>query len=134
MLNDLACPIGDFGGHKSNAENVTADSDARHLYLVITNDVNNREAWGFFRVEATSPQEAANVVNSYDQMPWCDNRVVSVEEVVEKRYLVTMGSMCSGDQTCLEITAANPNEAMSIANDLVSDNEYRAICAEEATE
>jgi hypothetical protein len=54
--------------------------------------------------------------------------------VVEKRYLVTMGSMCSGDQTCLEITAANPNEAMSIANDLVSDNEYRAICAEEATE
>lgn len=134
MLNDLARPIGDFGGHKSNAENVTADSDARHLYLVITNDVNNREAWGFFRVEATSPQEAANVVNSYDQMPWCDNRVVSVEEVVEKQYLVTMESMCSGDQTCLEITAANPNEAMSIANDLVSDNEYRAICAEEATE
>ena len=131
MRNDLACPIGDFGGHKSNAENVTADSDARRLYLVITNDVNNREAWGFFRIEATSPQEAANVVNSYGQMPWCDNRVVSVEEVVEKRYLVTMESMCSADQTCLEITAANPKEAMFIANDLVADNEYRAIYAKE---
>ena len=134
MQNDHACLIGNFGGHKSNTENVTAGSSAKHLYLVITNDMNDREVWGFCRVEATNPQEAEACVNGYGQMPGHDYRVVSVEEVVEKRYLVTMESMCSTNQTCIEITAANPKEAMFIADDFVSDNEYRAIRAEEVTE
>lgn len=131
MRNDQNYPLGNDDGHKSYTENVTAESNAKQLYLVMTNDMNDKEIWGVYRVEASSPQEAADCVNGYGQPPGHDYRVVSVEKVVEKQYLVTMESMCSGEQTCIEITAASPKEAMFIADDLVSDNEYRAYYAEE---
>jgi hypothetical protein len=114
------------------SETVSAGIDK--CYVVTVQDMNDIHNRGFIRVNAANPQEAMAEVDSYGQMPGCDYRAVSAEKVVEKRYVVTAESMCSGDQVCIEVTAANPQEAIFIANDLILDGEYRAISAEEASQ
>lgn len=52
-----------------------------------------------------------------------------------KEFRVTMESMCDESfQTFIWVSAANEEDAMVTANDLVSDNEYRAVSAVECDE
>ena len=63
------------------------------------------------------------------------NKNLPPQKVNLKRFCVTMESMCDGDlQTSICVSAENEKDAMDTANDLVSDNEYRAVSAVECDE
>lgn len=82
----------------------------------------------------TIDQTFAKIDLALENVPDCavEDKVLPPQKVDLKKFHVTMESMCDESlQTTICVSAENEGDAINVANDLVSDNEYRAVSAAE---